>query len=106
MAFLIKANRTTQIVNAGDLPASQGRRGEFDLSVIQSFVGGYIEHIFLSPPLVIDGREYTHLICDEDGKMKGYPTNYIANNYLLGTRLASHDCIVGDVLLLEEHEIS
>lgn len=106
MAFLVKADRTTQVVLADDLPASKGNGGEFDLNDIQDFVGGYIQHVLLNPPLVIDGREYVHLLCDEEGKRKAYPINYIANGYLLGTRLDSSDCVVGDVLLLEQHELS
>ncbi|MDE1497126.1 DUF3846 domain-containing protein [Xenorhabdus bovienii] len=106
MALLIKTDRTTQVVLADDLPASKGSNGELSIKDMQDFVGGYIVSVTLNPPLVINDREYVYLICDEDGKMKNYPANYIVNGYLLGSRLASNDSIVGDVLLLECNEIS
>ncbi|MGV7963723.1 hypothetical protein QPK13_22430 [Photorhabdus tasmaniensis] len=106
MAFLVKADRTTKEVFAEDFPASKGMEGEFDVQDLTNFVGGYLEMVTLRPPLNINGKEYCYMLCDEDGKRKEYPVNYIACEYLVGSRLVGSDFVVGDVVFLERHEIS
>jgi len=99
MALLVKADGTTKIIQ-GD------NDGELSLAMINNMVGGYFQHVLLNPPLVVDGKEYAHFLCDEDGKRKNYPVNMAASDYLVGKWLDSSDFIVGDVLLLEVGEIS
>lgn len=95
MALLIKTDRTVQVMN-----------GELSITDMQGLVGGYVQCVPLNPLLEIDGKKYVYLMCDEDGKSKNYPANYIVSGYLVGTRIDSSDSIVGDVLLLEDNEMS
>lgn len=106
MALLIKTDRTMTVINADDLPNSKGNNGELSMEDIGGFIGGYVQHVPLIPPLIITGKEYVYLLCDEDGKFKKYPENRIATDFLAGTRIASDDHVVGDVLLIEHHEMS
>lgn len=106
MALLIKTDRTTTVINADDLPNSKDNNGELSLNDIRAFIGGYVQLVPLNPPLIITGKRYVYLLCDEDGKWKKYPKNTIATDFLAGTRIASDDQVVGDVLLIEHHEIS
>lgn len=52
MALLVKADRTTQLVFAEDLPASKGNGGEFELKDLNNFVGGYLQHVRLRSSMV------------------------------------------------------
>ncbi|MBQ0600860.1 DUF3846 domain-containing protein [Klebsiella oxytoca] len=106
MALLVKTDRTMKVINADDLQASKGNNGELSLEDIHIFIGGYMQLVPLSPPLLLNSKEYVYLLCDEDGKMKKYPINHLVTDFLSGTRIASDDCIVGDVLLIERHEMS
>ena len=94
------------VINADDLEASKDSNGELALEDIHHFIGGYIQLVPLFPSLLINGREYIYLLCDEDGKRKEYAINHVATDFLAGTRIASNDCVVGDVLLIERHEMS
>lgn len=106
MALLIKTDRTMKVIHADDLEASKGNSGELSLEDIHNFIGGYMQLIPLSPPILLHGKEYVYLLCDEDGKRKRCPINHLATEFLSGTRIASNDCVVGDVLLIEHQEIS
>ncbi len=55
---------------------------ENTLEALQDAVGGWIEAIYLDNNAV--------LICDEEGKLKGLPSNFVT----------SSDIIVGDVLFV------
>lgn len=57
------------------------------LEAMQSYVGGYIEAVTIAEGIV--------LICDEDGKMKGYMPN---RAWVKGDRIL--DIIVGDIMFV------
>lgn len=68
------------------------------LEELQEAVGGCLEHIQLP-----GGR---HLLCDEDGKMKGRPRNgYATEEFAEVAGLRSYDCFVGDIVILEPDEM-
>ena len=56
-------------------PGRQPKAVEVDnqLYVFQKIVGGYIETLSLAPNNII--------VCDEEGKLKGYPTNRYVGKY-------------------------
>lgn len=62
---------------------------EDELKAYRSIVGGYIECIypFADIPII--------MICDEEGKLKGYPPNFQIESEFLG-----YDLIVGTVIFL------
>ncbi|ELY4881529.1 DUF3846 domain-containing protein (plasmid) [Providencia huaxiensis] len=99
MALLVKADGTTKIIRG------EGN-GELSLETMNDLVGGYLQHVGLSPALILDGKEYVHFLCDEDGKRKEYAPNQMACSLLIGKWLDASDCVVGDILLLESGEIS
>ena len=57
------------------------------LAAMQAIVGGYIEAVTLRT----DATGTLSLICDEEGKIKGYPRN----RYLADDSGAIHDMLVG-----------
>ena len=99
MALLVKADGTMKIVRG------EGN-GELSLETMTDLVGGYLQHVGLSPALIIDGKEYVHFLCDEDGRRKECEPNPVASSYLIGKWLDRSDYVVGDILLLENGEIS
>ena len=62
---------------------------EDKLKVYRSIVGGYIECIYPFADIPI------MMICDEEGKLKGYPPNFQIESEFLG-----FDLIVGTVIFL------
>jgi hypothetical protein len=58
----------------------------------QNQVGGYIQMVILK-----DGSQ---LICDEEGKLKGYPVNQKATFELWFPNFGATDELVGDVIHL------
>ena len=89
MAKLVKADGTVTTVEY------TGK--EVGLKKLQELVGGYIEIITLQ-----DGCMF---VIDEDGKGKSKPINSIATIAAHGA-IMDGDCIVGDVVYLEQGEIS
>jgi hypothetical protein len=95
MALLLKADGRIEIV----LP--QG--GEFTLTELQDFVGGYIEMLKIHGSVDGFDGEFEMMFCNEEGKLKGLPINLIATVlYVYGSR----DPVVGDVLLCKPGEVS
>ena len=68
---------------------------EFNLNVIQKYVGGWIEVVNFGP----DNPHYFAYI-DEEGKLKGLPVNELVTDfwYNSGQQILLGDVIVGDVL--------
>jgi len=62
----------------------------FSLKEMQDFVGGYIEIV----PMPHDGRV---LVCDDNGKFKGYAVNAAATQKFY----PGVDVVVGDVLICD-----
>ena len=89
MALLIKSDGEVQEVHPAD-------GNKFSLQELQGFVGGWIEHIPTN-----DGR---HMWLDEEGKLKSKPVNFEATLFALGI-IGPDDCIVGDALITEGHEV-
>jgi hypothetical protein len=71
------------------------------LEAMQKVVGGYIEYVHLHGSLV-EFSGYTHLYCNEEGKLMGLPPNIMATAVAFGG--SSHDIIVGDVVLCKGNE--
>jgi Domain of unknown function (DUF3846) len=90
MAFLINCDGSAREV----LPDNGS---DFSLKELQTLVGGYIQIIHLP-----DGRI---LGMDEEGKRKQKPYNQVGT--LLGqlAGIATHDFLVGDVLLMNKDEM-
>ena len=81
----------------GDVENVEPKNGtDFQLEELSSIVGGYIEVLYL------DGKEM--LVCDEEGKLKGYPLNVRATDIVRSCGIS--DCIVGDVLICDNNEIN
>ena len=70
---------------------------KYPLEQLQEIVGGYIQCIRLSPSTV--------LVCDDDGKYKGYEVNDLATMILRDAFKGSDDFIVGNVLVCKTNEI-
>lgn len=89
MAYIIKTN--------GEVVEVQPKNGtDFQLDELQAIVGGYIEVVSLH-----DGRL---IVCDEEGKLKGYDRNHKATE-LFRLTLLTTDFLVGDILVCDEEEI-
>lgn len=89
MAKFIKADGTTQNVK----PA----HGEtFTLKELQTYVGGYIEFIYLGEQV---------LVIDEEGKFKNKPQNETATTLGRMAGIADDDYIVGDALFVAPNEL-
>ena len=76
------------------------RKGvRFSLGQLQDLVGGYIEIVYLDAS--------TALVCDEDGKLKGYPVNGLATSiYRDSARFFNTpDFIVGDIVICNINQI-
>ena len=68
---------------------------DFSLEELQEIVGGYIEVLYLNDKEI--------LVCDEDGKLKGYGLNYEATKVVQSNGIS--DYIVGDVLICSTKEV-
>lgn len=80
----------------GDVENVEPKNGtDFQLDELSSIVGGYIEVLYL------DDKEI--LICDEEGKLKGYPLNVRATDIVRSCGIS--DYIVGDVLICKTGEV-
>ena len=64
---------------------------DFTLDELQSFVGGYIEIIWLTPDEI--------MVVNEEGRLLDLPENDIASN------LYEVDVIVGDVLVCDSAQV-
>lgn len=107
MALVIAINRQTKIFNAGTDPDKYDPGVGLKLSVLQEEVGGFIQLITFPQTLGLDGRHYRHMILNEEGKLKELPFNPIASQIAWFIEAIGHDdCIVGNVVLLEEGEIT
>lgn len=80
----------------GDVETVEPKNGtDFKLDELSSIVGGYIEVLYL------DDKEI--LVCDEEGKLKGYPLNVRATDIVRSCGIS--DYIVGDVLICKTGEV-
>lgn len=81
---------------SGDVETVEPKNGtDFQLDELSSIVGGYIEVLYL------DDKEI--LVCDEEGKLKGYLLNVRATDIVRSYGIS--DYIVGDVLICDNNEI-
>lgn len=64
------------------------------LKELQEAVGGLIE--------IIDARDGSLIICNEDGKLMDLPVNKLATDLYVN---GDYDVIVGDVVIAEQNEI-
>ena len=87
MAKWIKADGTITIVH----PKNKGQ--EFTLDELKSYVGGWIECIFLNQRQV--------MVINEEGKLRGLPYNTIATEAYRMAFQPTDDFIVGDALLCD-----
>jgi len=81
MAFVIRTDGTSERLWGDDKPT---------LTQIQEVVGGWIEHV----PIIMEGM---YMYCNEEGKLKGLPPNWLATNLI-----DFDDVICGDVVIMEE----
>ena len=88
MAKIYKTNGTVVEVNP-----KNGK--DFKLEELQAIVGGYIE------VLPINNKEV--LVCDEEGKLKGYPLNIAATDIVQSNGISNY--IVGDVLICDNEQV-
>lgn len=87
MAELIKVDGTTEKLK------------DISLESLQAAVGGYIE-------LVRSPQSVYEYICDEEGKLKGYPINVIATELARRDKaLPIVDFLVGDIVVAEKGEL-
>lgn len=68
---------------------------DFSLDEMKAIVGGYIEILPIGENLL--------MVCNEEGKLIGLPTNEIATLYALANGIL--DCIAGDVLICDSNQI-
>lgn len=80
----------------GDVENVEPKNGtDFQLEELSAIAGGYIEVLYL------DDKEI--LVCDEEGKLKGYPLNVRATDIVRSYGIS--DYIVGDVLICKTGEV-
>lgn len=103
MALLISADDSIRKLSPQDLDGSRDNEGVFSLADMQQMVGGYIQAVRLSPVIVHEDTRYTWLIINEEGKLLSLPINNNAT-LMAVTAIRHDDYIVGDALMLEEHE--
>lgn len=70
---------------------------EYTLEELHKFVDGYVEIVRIADKKMI--------VLDEEGKLKGKPVNFRAT-VLADSYIAANDVIVGDVLVINDGEIS
>jgi Domain of unknown function (DUF3846) len=98
MALLVKSDGTIAIA----LPL---HGGEFTLTELQTFVGGYIELVKIHGSIAGYEGEFDMMFCNEEGKLKGLPINLIATALYVNGGIG-RDLIVGDVLICKHGEVS
>lgn len=87
MAKLIKVDGTSETLK------------DLSLESMQKAVGGYIE-------LVRSPQSVYNFICDEDGKLKGYPINAKATHIAHEDKaLSLNDVLVGNVIVAKKGEL-
>ena len=77
-------------------PIAPMNGSHYTLVELQSYVGGYIETIYLNDKV---------LVVDEEGKLKGKLPNRIATGWLLKDDTYNCDWIAGDALLIDKKHI-
>ena len=103
MAIILPANDMPSLCTATSDPDKFGPDG-MTLEVMQAIVGGYIEHVCMHPPAVINGVSYPHLVINELGKLEHLPLNKAATLYALRGGLMPTDHIVGPAIFLTDEE--
>ena len=96
---LITKKRATRIIRAnGQVEIVAPKNGvDFKLDEMQAIVGGYIQ--------VVPLKYNMQIVCDEEGKLKGYPVNRLATDVWEDTFGKGTDIIVGDVLICSQTQI-
>jgi hypothetical protein len=74
------------------------------LEWLQEKIGGYIECLSFSEPLVYNGKTYLGMMLNEEGKLQNLPVNKVATSIAVKGGLR-YDFIVGNVVLFSEGEI-
>lgn len=101
--------RTAILLPARGAPALDRAFPIDDLAHLQRMVGGYIEALRLSdvqlaraqrlfPHAPIGAGPHVYLVCNEEGKLQGMPTNLTATALVLPEL---DDMIVGDAFVVE-----
>lgn len=95
LALQLRATGGVEVVEIGEKPA---------LSRLQELCGGYIEtvphNIPVSDPIMMLGDPVSGpivMLCDEEGKLKNKPINFIASAIM---QVYPYDFCVGDALIL------
>lgn len=78
-------------------PVSPKTGKKYPLEQLQEIVGGFIQIVPLDKTTV--------LVCDEDGKLKGYEVNGLATSILRDYYPKTTDFIVGNVIVCKTNEI-
>ena len=91
-------------VNGQIIPVNPKNGDTFTVEELKKYIGGgYIQMIV--PP----GKTGAIMIIDEDGKMKGFPTNKLATQmwqeFAFAGSPRTSDNVVGDVLLLHRSQM-
>lgn len=87
MAKIIKTDGTEEILN------------DLSLESMQKAVGGYIEVVSFPQSKFL-------FVCDEEGKLKGYPFNAKATELAHSAMaLSPDDVLVGDVIVAQKGEL-
>lgn len=89
-AYYIKPDNTVNELDS---------KREYRLKELQEMVGGYIEVVYNLPDNKI-------MIVNEEGKLGGESFNFFATNLALYNRsIATDDCIVGNVVVLNSNQL-
>lgn len=102
MAIVIPVQGDVRLCTPSTEPDWFDSDGSMTLAAMQAVVGGYIEHVHLPRPLEVVGIVFIHMVVNEEGKLHGLPINHTAT--ALANLAGLPDFIVGDVLLLTDHE--
>lgn len=82
----------------GDREMVHPAHGEhFTLEELQGYVGGYIEIVRIG--------DRWNVVCDEEGKLKGYAPNLLATVLCWRRGVLMHDELCGNVLFVEDGEL-
>jgi len=111
MALVVYTNQSKHIITYADSPDSFDELGRPDISFIHSVIeSNEIESIYDEDPAVlilIDGIQYSLLLCDQAASIKRLPINIFATKLAVDMKIIdSMDTIRGTVIFIELSELS
>lgn len=101
MAKIVKPNGAVESRETGDPDG-------FALEEVQKMVGGYIELVQLQTPVKFsdDPQEYTMMVLNEEGKLRGLPFNAVATGIWQDSMTEGEaDDLVGNVVFVTRREL-